>query len=60
VPVVLTSLRARRSPGFGLPAAARPRENVVNFIDRVMRVMTPINIGAALGLAVGVLTGAVL
>jgi hypothetical protein len=38
-----------------LSAAARPQENFVNFIERVMRVMTHINIGAALGLVAWVL-----
>jgi hypothetical protein len=38
-----------------LSAAARPQENFVSFIERVMRAMTHINIGAALGLAAWVL-----
>lgn len=36
-------------------SAARLQENAVNFIERVMRVMTHINIGAALGLVAWVL-----
>jgi hypothetical protein len=36
-------------------ASPRLQENLVNFIERVMRVMTHVNIGAALGLAAWVL-----
>lgn len=54
--VLLTGLRARRLPGFGGNAVDRPQGNFVNhFVERVMRVMTHINIGAAAGLASWVL-----
>jgi hypothetical protein len=38
-----------------LSAAARPQENFVSFIERVMRVMTHFNIGVAIGLVAWVL-----
>jgi hypothetical protein len=44
--------------GDGLPAVAWQQENVLNLIERVMRVMTHVNIGAALGLAAWVLWSA--